>query len=202
MNHDGSLYTEIKTRKIIEISIWEKTMKKITNNPSKAKNLAKKGKYDSKNIYKSGNKNNKNNPVLAKAASDKGKPEEKKKQAASKPKEGSFLYLLPEDISAKKLHDALGFLNAKQLEVWTELNLLEVTADEGTITFEDMRESLNEEDVRMLDGLGFKKVYAADYYLGDKSLLHKIMETFISDFGGKIGSDTEDFRPFMEIKEI
>ena len=121
------------------------------------------------------------------------KPEEKKKQTASKPKEGSFLYMLPEDISAKKLHDALGFLNAKQLEVWTELNLLEVTADEGTITFEDMRESLSEEDVRM---------YAADYYLGDKSLLHKIMETFISDFGGKIGSDTEDFRPFMEIKEI
>lgn len=110
--------------------------------------------------------------------------------------------MLPEDISAKKLHDALSFLNAKQLEVWTELNLLEVTADEGTITFEDMRESLSEEDVRMLDGLGFKKVYAADYYLGDKSLLHKIMETFISDFGGKIGSDTEDFRPFMEIKEI
>mgnify|MGYP007039928588 FL=1 len=43
MNRDGSLYTEIKTRKIIEISILEKTMKKITNNPSKAKNLAKKG---------------------------------------------------------------------------------------------------------------------------------------------------------------
>lgn len=138
----------------------------------------------------------------AKKVKHSAKPEEKKKQTASKPKEGSFLYLLPEDISAKKLHDALSFLNAKQLEVWTELNLLEVTADEGTITFEDMRESLSEEDVRMLDGLGFKKVYAADYYLGDKSLLHKIMETFISDFGGKIGSDTEDFRPFMEIKEI
>ena len=120
----------------------------------------------------------------------------------AKPKEGSFLYLLPEEISARQLHDGLDFLEAKQLEVWTELNLLEVTADDGTITFEDMRENLSEDDVKTLDGLGFKKVYAADYYLGDKSLLHKIMETFISDFGGKIGSDTEDFRPFMEIKEI
>ena len=42
------------------------------------------------------------------------KPEEKKKQTPSKPKEGSFLYMLPEDISAKKLHDALSFLNAEQ----------------------------------------------------------------------------------------
>ena len=120
----------------------------------------------------------------------------------AKPKEGSFLYLLPEEISAKQLHDGLDFLEAKQLEVWTEINLLEVTADEGTITFEDMRDNLGEEDSGTLAGMGMKKVYAVDYYLSDNGILRKVMETLISKFGGKIGSDTEDFRPFIKLNEI
>ena len=120
----------------------------------------------------------------------------------AKPKEGSFLYLLPEEISAKQLHDGLDFLEAKQLEVWTELNFLEVTADEGTITFEDMRDNLGEEDSGTLAGMGMKKVYAVDYYLSDNGILRKVMETLISKFGGKIGSDTEDFQPFVKVNEI
>ena len=124
------------------------------------------------------------------------------KSKPSKPKEGSFLYLLPEDISAMQLHDGLDFLDAKQLEVWTELNLLEVTADEGTITFEDMRDNLREEDFGTLAGIGMKKVYAVDYYLSDNGILCKVMETLISNFGGKIGSDTEDFQPFVKVNEI
>lgn len=120
----------------------------------------------------------------------------------AKPKEGSFLYLLPEEISAKQLHDGLGFLEAKQLEVWTEINLLEVTADEGTITFEDMRDNLGEEDSGTLACMGMKKVYAVDYYLSDNGILRKVMETLLSEFGGKIGSDTEDFRPFIKLNEI
>ena len=124
------------------------------------------------------------------------------KSKPAKPKEGSFLYLLPDEISAKQLHDGLDFLEAKQLEVWTELNLLEVTADEGTITFEDMRDNLGEEDSGTLAGMGMKKVYAVDYYLSDIWILRKVMETLISKFGGKIGSDTEDFRPFIKLNEI
>lgn len=120
----------------------------------------------------------------------------------AKPKEGSFLYLLPEEISARQLHDGLDFLEAKQLEVWTELNLLEVTADEGTITFEDMRDNLGEEDFGTLAGMGMKKVYAVDYYLSDNGILRKVMETLISKFGGKIGSDTEEFQPFMKVSGI
>lgn len=120
----------------------------------------------------------------------------------AKPKGGSFLYLLPEEISARQLHDGLDFLEAKQLEVWTELNLLEVTADEGTITFEDMRDNLGEEDFGTLAGMGMKKVYAVDYYLSDNGILRKVMETLISKFGGKIGSDTEDFQPFVKVNEI
>lgn len=138
----------------------------------------------------------------AKKAKEAKQSSKSKPVKPAKPKEGSFLYLLPEEISAKQLHDGLDFLEAKQLEVWTELNLLEVTADEGTITFEDMRDNLGEEDTRILAGMGMKKVYAVDYYLSDTGILRKVMETLISKFGGKIGSDTEDFQPFVKANEI
>ncbi len=138
----------------------------------------------------------------AKKAKEAKQSSKSKPVKPAKPKEGSFLYLLPEEISAKQLHDGLDFLEAKQLEVWTELNLLEVTADEGTITFEDMRDNLGEEDTGILAGMGMKKVYAVDYYLSDNGILRKVMETLISKFGGKIGSDTEDFQPFVKANEI
>ena len=157
----------------------EVTMKKITNKPAKAKNYTAKNKYSYKKVSKQ---------------PDKKQP--------LKPREGSFLYLLPENTSAKELHDELDFLNEKQLEVWTELNLLEITTDDGTVTFEDMRENLSEDDFRTLECLGIKKVYAVDYYLADKSVLCKVMEELLSKFGGKIGSDTEDFQPFISVKEI
>ena len=138
----------------------------------------------------------------AKKAKEAKQSSKSKPVKPAKPKEGSFLYLLPEEISAKQLHDGLDFLEAKQLVVWTELNLLEVTVDEGTITFEDMRDNLGEEDTGILAGMGMKKVYAVDYYLSDNGILRKVMETLISKFGGKIGSDTEDFQPFVKANEI
>lgn len=177
-------------------------MKKISNNPAKIKNFAKKDKYNSKNTSKFADRNTPN--------SNKGSFNAKKDSAKktgskvnnSKPKEGNFLYLISENISAKELHDGLDFMDEKQLEVWTELNLLEVTANEGTVTFEDMKDNLSEDDFKILDGLSISKVYAVDYYLTDKAILHKIMDTLISKFGGKIGSDTEDFQPFVNVKEI
>ena len=45
-------------------------------------------------------------------------------------------------------------------------------------------------------------MYAVDYYLSDKSVLRKVMETLTSKFGGKIGSDTEDFQPFIKVNEL
>ena len=112
------------------------------------------------------------------------------------------MYLLPDETSAKELQGVLDFLGEKQLEVWTELNLLEVTVDEGTVTFEDMKDNLSGEDFKTLEVLEVKKVYAVDYYLSDRGVLRKIMEALISEFGGKIGSDTEDFQPFLNIREI
>lgn len=182
-------------------------MKKITNNTSKAKSFAKKDKYN-KGTQKFTGKNTKGNAKgylktgVSPDTHGTSKAKSGGKASAPKPKEGSFLYLLPDETSAKELQGVLDFLGEKQLEVWTELNLLEVTVDEGTVTFEDMKDNLSGEDFKTLEVLEVKKVYAVDYYLSDRGVLRKIMEALISEFGGKIGSDTEDFQPFLNIREI
>ena len=79
---------------------------------------------------------------------------------------------------------------------------MEVTTDEGTVTFEDMKDNLRGEDSAVLDGMGIRKVYAVDYYLSDKGVLYKVMETLTAKFGGKIGSDTENFQPLIKVNEL
>ena len=58
------------------------------------------------------------------------------------------------------------------------------------------------EDKEILKGLRMKQVLSCDYESTDAELVKKIMEAFLKAFGGKIGSDTEDFTPFLETKEL
>lgn len=113
-----------------------------------------------------------------------------------------FLYLVPKKTSAKDFAKVLSFLEKGSLEVWEEECVLEITTANGTITFEDIRDSLEKEDKEVLSGLRMKQVLSCDYELSDASLVKKIMEAFFKAFGGKIGSDTEDFAPFITLEEI
>lgn len=113
-----------------------------------------------------------------------------------------FLYLLPKKASAKSLASTLNFMDQKDVEVWEDECVIEITAGEGIITFEDIRESLEKEDKEILNGLRMKQVLSCDYESTDAELVKKIMETFLKNFGGKIGSDTEDFEPFLELENI
>lgn len=119
-----------------------------------------------------------------------------------KPVYDSFLYLLPEQISAKEMLEKLDFLPADTLEVWTEVNLLEITTPSGTMTFEDLMKNLRKDDLALLEKLSVKQVYACDYSKTDAALVQKIMTVLQTAFGGKLGSDTEDFEPYLAIKDI
>lgn len=113
-----------------------------------------------------------------------------------------FLYLLPKRTSAKSLFGALSFLDPKDVEIWEDECVIEISAGEGTITFEDIRESLEKEDKEILNDLRMKQVISCDYESTDAELVQKIMDAFLKAFGGKIGSDTEDFTPFLEVKNL
>ena len=113
-----------------------------------------------------------------------------------------FLYLLPKKTTAKSLAKVLDFLDKKAVEVWDDECILEITTKEGVITFEDIRESLEKNDLKILNDLRTKQVLSCDYESTNSELVQKIMTTFLKEFGGKIGSDTEDFEPFVPVEKL
>ena len=136
-----------------------------------------------------------------------GKSEKSQRKSTDKADEKApqyldFLYLLPKKTKAKELGSVLSFLKKGSLEIWDEECVLEITTEHGTITFEDIRDSLEREDEKTLSELRMKQVISCDYEAADRELVRKVMTTFIEKFGGKIGSDTEDFTPFLNTEEL
>lgn len=118
--------------------------------------------------------------------------------------EKSFLYLLPEKHTAEELAQVLtdaGF-DKKKVEIWKEINLLELTLENGSVYVEDFEESLRKEDEDTLSGLGTQQVYSVTYPAEEAKSVREIMQKWMASFGGKLGSDTEDFAPFLTIEEL
>lgn len=118
--------------------------------------------------------------------------------------EKSFLYLLPEKHTAEELAQVLtdtGF-DKKKVEIWKEINLLELTLENGSVYVEDFEESLRKEDEDTLSGIGMQQVYSVTYPAEEAKSVREIMQKWMASFGGKLGSDTEDFAPFLTIEEL
>lgn len=118
--------------------------------------------------------------------------------------EKSFLYLLPEKHTAEELAQVLtdaGF-DKKKVEIWKEINLLELTLENGSVYVEDFEESLRKEDEDTLSGLGMQQVYSVTYPEEEAKSVKEIMQKWQASFDGKLGSDTEDFAPFLTIEEL
>ena len=118
--------------------------------------------------------------------------------------EKSFLYLLPEKHTAEELAQVLtdaGF-DKKKVEIWKEINLLELTLENGSVYVEDFEESLRKEDENTLSGLGMQQVYSVTYPAEEAKSVKEIMQKWQASFDGKLGSDTEDFAPFLTIEEL
>lgn len=124
------------------------------------------------------------------------------KGKAKKPVYKSFLYLMPELTTAAEMSQQLDFISPDAIEIWSEINVLELTVDSRTITFECITEDLYEEDLALLGKISIKQVYNCEYAVEDKAMIQKVMTSLIAKFGGKIGSDTEDFKPFLKPENL
>lgn len=142
-------------------------------------------------------------PMANKKSKNKDKSIKKAKPMQQERSFCSVLYMLPDGGTAKQMAEALDFLPKEAVEIWTEVNLLEITLENGTLTFEDMMEQMESpEDKQLLAKLQVGQVYACDYEASDKAEVCKIMETLIEKFGGFLASDTEDFTPFIKPEEL
>ncbi len=124
-------------------------------------------------------------------------------KAVPKQKEAlSFLYMLPEAADVRRLSEALDFMTEEAVEIWTEINLMELTLKGGAMTFEDLMQDMQETDEKLLDEFKVRQVYACDYEVCDREEVRRIMKILTEKLGGFIASDTEDFRPFLQIGEL
>lgn len=115
----------------------------------------------------------------------------------------SFLYMLQAEADVRALSEALDFMDEAAVEIWTEINLMELTLAGGAMTFEDMMADMQgETDAALLAALQVKQVYACDYEARDREAVRRIMEALIKKLGGFIASDTEDFKPFLQTGEL
>lgn len=115
----------------------------------------------------------------------------------------SVLYMLPEETEAAFLAEALPFMKTEAVEVWKAVNVLELSLENGTLTFEDITEDIDsEEDQALLAKLNTKQVYACDYEASDRPSVQKIFKELLARFGGRLASDTEDFTPFLQVEEL
>lgn len=128
------------------------------------------------------------------------KPATKEKKPAKEYK--SFLYLLPKKTTAGVLAKGMPSVSPESIEVWEEECVIEITTENGAITFEDIRDSLEKEDEKVLSELRMKQVLACDYSSGDGETVMLLMKGLLERFGGKIASDTEDFQPFLTLGDI
>lgn len=133
-----------------------------------------------------------------------GKQGSKVSQAENKERHfRSFLYMLPVEADVKQLAEVLDFLGREQIEIWTEVNLLELTLTNGTLTFEDMMAEMERpEDAALLREMEIKQVYACDYEAADALEVRHIMSALTEQLGGLLASDTEDFQPFLKLEEL
>ncbi len=131
------------------------------------------------------------------------KKEEKRAEKKKEVKEyKSFLYLMPKEVSVIEMAKELTFIPKDQIEVWGEEAVIEITMEETAITFENIMESLDQADADVLKGLKQQVVLACDYEKNDAKTVKEIMKIWLEKYEGKIGSDTEDFAPFMTVDEI
>lgn len=114
----------------------------------------------------------------------------------------SFLYMLPGTVTAAELANVLDFISPEAVEIWTEINLLELSLENGTLTFEDMMSQLGNGDEALLKDLKVSQVYACDYEAGDRQMVQKIVGSLQNKYGGFLASDTEDFKPFLKTEEL
>lgn len=131
------------------------------------------------------------------------------KKNNSKKKEGSgkdsavkhpidLLYMTSCEITAKDISDLLKDLTDLKLELWDEMNVLELELNnQDTVDFEPMDIHFkNPSDSAFVKNRNIKTIFAVSIYEEDIETVKSIFEKIIDQFSGFLCSDSEDFSPF------
>lgn len=107
-----------------------------------------------------------------------------------------FYFMTPSKTDAKALSQCIHSVHEEQIEVWRELNLMEVVLDRDSLIFQDAGECfIDPLDLEFIDKHGIHTMYQISYEVGDSAMVKKVMGEIIDAVGGFICSDTDSFEP-------
>ena len=114
-----------------------------------------------------------------------------------------YYYMTPEQTDAKELTTLIQSVDEEKIDVWPELNLMEVVLDRDSLIFQDGRECFVDPlDLEFLEEHKIQSIYVVSYEESDSLKARKVIKEIIEAKGGFICSDTEDFQPMYTVKTI
>lgn len=111
-----------------------------------------------------------------------------------------YFYMIPQNVCVTDLQGQIHSVREEQIEVWTELDLMEVILENDSLIFENMLETFDDpKDQEFLKEKGICAVYAVNYNTKDKAAVKNILLELHQTFGGFMATDTDDLQPIFEI---
>lgn len=114
-----------------------------------------------------------------------------------------FYYMTEAKTDAKELSLCITAVPPEQVEVWTELNLMEVVMENDSLIFQDARECFVDPlDLEYIKEHRFETIYQISYDVQDTLLVRRVMREILGSKGGRICADTDDFEPHYTIENV
>lgn len=114
-----------------------------------------------------------------------------------------YYYMTPEQTDAKELTTLIKSVDEEKIDVWPELNLMEVVLDRDSLIFQDGRECFVDPlDLEFLEERKIQSIYVVSYEESDSVKAKKVIKEVLLAKGGFICSDTEDFEPMYTADTI
>ena len=114
-----------------------------------------------------------------------------------------YYYMSPSQMEAKEMSLCIETVPQEQIEVWRELNLMEVVLDSDSLIFQDAGECfIDPLDLEFIQEHQIRTIYQISFEAGDGKMVRKIMRELIEKKGGFICSDTETFEPIYGLENM
>ena len=114
-----------------------------------------------------------------------------------------FYYMTPEQTDAKQLTTVIKSVDEEKLDVWPELNLMEVVLDSDSLIFQDGRECfIDPLDLEFIEERKIQSIYVVSYEEGDSEKARRVIKEIMEAKGGFLCSDTETFEPIFTEETI
>lgn len=129
---------------------------------------------------------------------------ETKTKITKQPEITEWYYMSPNKISAKMIADFLKERKLAEVELWEEMNILQIVLKENKcVDFEPLNQPFKDEtDVLFLKENNITTVFAVTIDEGTFSQLQPLMSAVIQEWEGFLCADSYNFKPKLALKEL